>query len=138
MGECPFCSKEVIETQKVLENSHARVFYSRTPATLGTVLVVPKRHIERFEELKSEELLDIQEAVAQMARAFKEFYQVSDYVILQKNGDLAGRTVDHLHLHLVPTRIPFKEIVHEAFHYRPAISPEEMETRTSELRSFFS
>ena len=70
MGECPFCLSAIIESQCVYENTHARIFYSKTPATRGTVLVVPKRHVERFEELTRDELLGIQGAVALMAKAF--------------------------------------------------------------------
>lgn len=137
MDKCPFCSNDVILTQSVYENSAARVFYSLTPATHGTVLVVPKRHVERFEDLDSKDLIAMQAAVKAAVKAFQAIYDVKDYIVLQKNGELAGRTVEHLHLHLIPTKVHFSQIIDKAFDYRPPLSKMEMAERTNELRNFF-
>lgn len=109
--------------------------YCLTPATVGNVMVIPKRHIERFEEYTDEELLAVKKAIHEVTAKIKEVYGVSEYVILQKNGkEGAGQSVLHSHFHIISAPIPFDQIIDTAFHFRKAISDEEMMQRTTQLR----
>jgi diadenosine tetraphosphate (Ap4A) HIT family hydrolase len=54
---------------------HDRVtLYCLIPATKGNLLILPKRHIERFEQLTAEEMGIIQGEVNLFARVFEDFY----------------------------------------------------------------
>lgn len=133
---CPFCDPAILAKQAVHENAHALTLYSLTPATKGNLLIIPKRHVERFEALTAEEMGAIQAEITLFAAVFKDFYEISDYFLLQKNGRRAGQSVPHLHFHMIPTPRSIEEIVEKAFHYREKLSDEEMALRTQELRDF--
>lgn len=63
------------------------------------VLIVPKRHIERPEELRAKELHDMMigsEEIAQIL-GVKE----TGYRLLFNVGKHAGQEIDHAHLHLL-------------------------------------
>lgn len=134
---CPFCSKEVVKKQLVLEGKRVNALYCLTPATTGNILVIPKRHLTRFEDLNAEEAKEIQIIISQLANAFKEVYKVDDYVIIQKNGKRAGQSIGHIHFHILPCPVDAHRIVDTAFHYRNPISDQEMIQRTEELQEFF-
>ena len=91
---------------------------------------------EPAEQLTAAEMQIIQEEVNLFSKVFTRFYGISEFVLLQKNGENAGQSVPHLHFHMIPAPKPFNEIVHTAFHFRERISEDEMKVRTHELQSF--
>ncbi len=133
---CPFCNPVILEKQFVHENELVVTLYCLTPATRGNVLVVPKRHIESFDQLTTEEMQAVQEEINLFSAVFRDFYQTPDFVVLQKNGKLAGQSVPHLHFHLIPTAQSFYEIVNVAFNYRERLSDGEMGCYVQELQEF--
>ena len=135
-AECPFCNPDIINKQFVHETECTVTLYSLTPATKGNLLIVPKRHIERFEQLTEQEMQTVQKEITFFSSVFTKLYGISEFVILQKNGKNAGQSVAHLHFHMIPAPKPFDEIVHTAFHFREKISDEEMKLRTQELQNF--
>lgn len=135
---CPFCNPTIIDKQFIHETDASITLYCLTPATKGNILIIPKRHIERFEELTSEEMSIIQKEINLFSNVFTNFYGIPDFVILQKNGRNAGQSVSHLHFHMIPAPKSFDEIIQTAFHFREKISEEEMKIRTQELQDFLS
>ncbi len=135
---CPFCDPDVIAKQFVHETEATVTIYCLTPATKGNLLIIPKRHIEKFEQLTPEEMQTVQKEINLFSRVFTSVYGISEFVILQKNGKNAGQSVAHLHFHMIPAPKPFAEIVHTAFHFREKISDEEIKLRTHELQNFLS
>jgi diadenosine tetraphosphate (Ap4A) HIT family hydrolase len=75
------------------------------PATDGHVEIVPKRHVVSFFDLTRRELDD---AFALLKKARHEIAQMASdpdgYTIGVNEGEAAGRTVDHLHIHVIPRR----------------------------------
>ncbi len=137
-GACPFCDPAILDKQMVYEGKEVVVLYSLTPATKGNVLIIPRRHIERFDDLTASEMLEIQALISKMSQAFKEVYSSTDYFIMQKNGELAGQSQPHTHFHVFPCKEQLSKIVIKAMLYNPPISDEEMEERCMELREYFS
>lgn len=133
---CPFCNHDIINKQFVHETDHTVTLYCLTPATKGNILIIPKRHIERFEQLTTQEMQTIQKEINLFSAVFTNLYDISEFVILQKNGKNAGQSVAHVHFHMIPAPKSFDEIVYSAFHYREKISDEEMKLRTQELQDF--
>lgn len=134
--DCPFCNSAIIEKQYITETEHLYALYCLTPATKGHLLIIPKRHIIRLEELSSGEMSELSELTQQFAPVFKELYGVDDYLVLQKNGKNAGQQVPHIHFHLVPCDKHVTWIAISSFLYCPKISDYEMHLRTSELQQF--
>jgi len=80
-------------------------FYARLdnfPATRGHVEIVPKRHILSFFEIDPDELREMYGLMTDVKDKLEEEYQPNGYTIGVNDGRAAGRTVDHLHVHLIP------------------------------------
>ncbi|MEX1051785.1 MAG: HIT domain-containing protein [Patescibacteria group bacterium] len=101
MEKCLFCKivSGELESEKVLETAHYVAFKDIHPKAPVHILIVPKRHVERPEELRSDEIHDMlrgSEEVAQIL-GIKE----SGYRLLFNVGQHAGQVIDHVHLHLI-------------------------------------
>ncbi len=99
---CPFCDREVLERQVFYRGHGALGVLTHKPAVPGHVLIIPERHVERFEELTPEDLAALQETVKKVDAAVRKKYGNTDYLLLQKNGRMAGQTVPHVHFHYLP------------------------------------
>ena len=100
---CSFCS--TTKNSPLLENSLAFVIKDNYPATDWHVLVVPKRHVADYFELGTAET----RACHQLVSAARTFLLAQDRSILGfnvgiNNGAVAGQTVMHCHIHLIPRR----------------------------------
>jgi len=101
MDDCLFCKiiAETVPSQKILETTHYIAFHDIHPKAPVHVLIVPKRHVERPEELRSEEIHDMitgSEEIAQIL-SVKE----TGYRLLFNVGEHAGQEINHVHLHLI-------------------------------------
>jgi len=101
---CAFCDKTVLDIQKFYEDDLVIGLLSYKPVSPGHVLVIPKRHVERFENLANEEILCIGHLVKKIDKVISKIYGTSAYFILQKNGFEVGQTVPHVHFHYIPRK----------------------------------
>lgn len=138
IDNCPFCHSDVIERQCVLQSDYAMALYAASEAALGHLLVIPNRHVLRYEALQSEEIDDIHHLTTRLVHVIQNLYGAEDYAIIQKNGRLACQSVAHIHFHIIPCRIPFSEIIKKDYFDRNQINTEEMRIRTEEIRSFIN
>ena len=132
--KCPFCQESVKKLQCVHETPYVMTLYNLTPTAAGNLIIIPKRHIESFQEISLRELIDVRKEIYRFAQIFPKAYGVSEYVLLQKNGTKAGQSVAHIHFHMIPASISFDEIVHTAFHHREKISQDEMQSHVDHLK----
>lgn len=102
--ECPFCSQTVLQRQKFYEDERVMALYTHKPIQPGHVLIIPKRHVERFEELTDAEVSHIGQVVKKVDTAVQRVFGTSSYLLLQKNGKEVGQTVSHLHVHYIPRK----------------------------------
>lgn len=101
-GACPFCSEGVVQRQLVMEGEGVVALLTHKPAAPGHLLIIPKRHVERFEQLSPEEMEEIRQMVKRIDERARRAFGHSDYLLLQKNGKGAGQSVPHLHFHYLP------------------------------------
>ena len=101
---CPFCDRKVIEYQKYYEDDLVMGLLTHRPVCKGHCLIIPKRHIERFEKLNEEEVLAIADLIKKTHRAAAKVVKADSYILLQKNGSNVGQTVPHIHCHYIPRR----------------------------------
>src|SRR5579871_6860426 len=92
---CPFCDPEVIQKHMVGQDELGLVLYTHKPMTEGHTLIIPKRHIERFEELTEEEMISIYHLIKRIDAAASKTLGTKSYLLLQKNGKEVGQTVPH-------------------------------------------
>ena len=96
--------KGEIPCHRVFENDHVLAFLDITPLSAGHTLVVPKRPVERFEELSPEEAAEIARQLGGIAKRVLAATGAEAYNILQNNGKVSGQEVPHVHFHIIPRR----------------------------------
>ena len=101
--ECPFCH---LPNDRILfENNLAIAFRDAFPVAEGHLLVIPKRHIGSWFELKYDERESCHELILNGKKAIKnEDSSVSGFNLGVNDGLSAGQTIFHAHLHLIPRR----------------------------------
>ncbi|PLT31220.1 HIT family protein [Peribacillus deserti] len=104
MGNCIFCSiiKGDIPASKVYENEHVMAFLDISQVTKGHTLVIPKAHQENIYELTPETASQLFSAVPDIANAIKKEFKPIGLNVLNNNGEHAGQSVFHYHMHLIP------------------------------------
>jgi histidine triad (HIT) family protein len=104
MSDCIFCKiiDGEIPSSKVFENEHVLAFLDISQVTKGHTLVIPKVHKENLYELTPEIAKNLFEVVPEIARAMKQEFQPVGLNLLNNNGEAAGQSVFHFHMHLIP------------------------------------
>lgn len=102
--DCIFCklANGMMDTNTVYEDDAFRVILDVAPAAQGHALVLPKEHYADALEADEATLGKAMTLAARTGRAVKEALGCDGINILQNNGEAAGQTVFHLHLHVVP------------------------------------
>lgn len=99
MAECIFCN---LKEKKVIDNANFFALYDANPASPGHMIIIPKRHVVSFFELNEEEVVDMHNLLKKAAETIKQKYGATDFNIGINEGELAGRTIHHLHVHIIP------------------------------------
>lgn len=99
---CAFCNPEVLDRQIFYRGEKALGILTHKPAVPGHVLIIPERHVTRFEDLSPEEVAAIGDTIKKVDLAVKKIFGPVDYLLIQKNGQSAGQTVPHVHFHYLP------------------------------------
>ena len=101
--DCLFCN--IPPVRIILENELAYAVRDGYPVTEMHSLIIPKRHIQDYFDLTTEELI----ACDQLIRSLKDEISNSDnsvngFNIGMNSGETAGQTIFHCHIHLIPRR----------------------------------
>lgn len=101
---CIFCEilNGNIPCNKVFENDNFIAILDAFPANEGHTLVIPKKHFENIFEIDEEILKEGYFIAQKIAKSIKKAFNIENINILQNNGALAGQTVNHFHIHIVP------------------------------------
>lgn len=102
--ECPFCDPAVLQRQAFYADDLVLALYTHRPVMPGHCLVIPKRHVERFERLTDAEADQICRVIKKVNAAVEKVFSTSPYLLLQKNGWEVGQSVPHIHFHYVPRK----------------------------------
>lgn len=104
MADCIFCKiiDKEIPSKLIYEDQDFRAILDVAPATKGHVLILPKEHAETLTDLSDEKASKILILAKKIVNALKKVHDFTDYNIVQNNGRIAGQTVGHFHLHIIP------------------------------------
>ncbi|WP_338470505.1 HIT family protein [Niallia sp. XMNu-256] len=104
MSDCIFCKiiNGDIPSAKVFENENVVAFLDISQVTKGHTLIIPKVHKENIYELTPEMAKDIFEVAPEIAKALKTTYNPVGLNVVNNNGEKAGQSVFHFHMHLIP------------------------------------
>lgn len=78
---------------------------NRKPVVPGHVLVCPVRPVERFRELRPEEVADLFSATQRVANMVEKHFNATSLTIAIQDGPEAGQTVKHVHVHVLPRKM---------------------------------
>ena len=97
-NNCIFCNPTNILIQGEYTYSRLDGF----PVSEGHCLVIPKRHVSSIDDLTDSELKDLYVVMKQTKILLCETYQPDGFNIGINEGEAAGQTVEHLHIHIIP------------------------------------
>ncbi len=101
---CIFCklANGVIPTNSIYEDEDFNVILDMSPATKGHALILPKDHADNLYELSDETAKKVMVLAKKLAGTMTEKLQCDGFNLVQNNGEAAGQTVFHFHMHLIP------------------------------------
>ncbi|HFD4960336.1 TPA: HIT family protein [Streptococcus pyogenes] len=104
MENCIFCSiiQGDIPSSKVYEDEQVLAFLDISQTTKGHTLVIPKQHVRNLLEMTAETASHLFARIPKIARAIQSATGATAMNIINNNEALAGQTVFHAHVHLVP------------------------------------
>ncbi len=104
---CIFCGilNNELPASRVYEDEHTLAFLDIHPIARGHALVVPKRHVESYTDLSSNEVSQLAQVGRLVAAHLKSALEGCEGVSLSlADGTSAGQEVPHAHLHVIPRR----------------------------------
>ena len=104
MDNCIFCKiiSGDIPSATIFENDEFKVILDRFPAAKGHVLIMPKTHCANIFEIDPDLAGRLFTLAVRIAGIVKKATGAENMNIIQNNGPIAGQTVDHFHLHIIP------------------------------------
>jgi histidine triad (HIT) family protein len=102
--DCIFCklANGVIPTNSLYEDDVVRVIFDASPASKGHVLIIPKQHFDNVYSLDDDTAAHIFKVAVKVASTLKDVLNLEGLNIVQNNGEIAGQTVFHFHMHIIP------------------------------------
>ena len=104
MENCIFCkiANGEIPSATLYEDEDFRVILDLGPASKGHALILPKAHAADIYELPDETAGKAMILAKHMAARLRDGLNCDGFNIVQNNGEIAGQTVFHFHMHIIP------------------------------------
>ena len=102
--KCIFCkiANGEIPSKTLYENEKYRVILDLGPATKGHALILPKDHYANLYELPEDAASEVMKLAKKMAAQMTDKLGCDGFNLVQNNHEIAGQTVFHFHMHLIP------------------------------------
>lgn len=101
---CIFCKiiAGEIPSRTIYEDNDFKVILDVNPASKGHALILPKIHCADLYEIDGDLLAKAAKLAKKLAMHMSEVLDCDGLNLLQNNGEVAGQTVFHFHMHLIP------------------------------------
>jgi histidine triad (HIT) family protein len=101
---CIFCkiANGEIPSATLYEDKNFRVILDLSPASKGHALILPKKHAANLFELTDETASKVMVLAKQIAAVLQEGLHADGVNLVQNNGEAAGQTIFHFHMHIIP------------------------------------
>ncbi|MCI9047202.1 MAG: HIT family protein [Hungatella sp.] len=102
--DCIFCklANGVIPAASLYEDDAFRVILDANPASKGHALILPKHHYQDLCELDEAIGAKVLNVAAKIGKAMTDGLGCAGFNLVQNNGEAAGQTVMHFHVHVIP------------------------------------
>lgn len=103
-NNCIFCkiANGEIPTNSIYEDDDFRVILDASPATKGHALIIPKEHYKDMYEIDEDVAAKAMRLAKKLTIKMTDKLGCAGFNILQNNREVAGQTVFHFHMHLIP------------------------------------
>lgn len=103
MENCLFCkfNNGEIDVEKIFENDEFFVIRDINPQAPIHLLAIVKHHYKLFSEMEEGDISNIGKVLFEISKHQIEWGLKNGYRILVNQGDDAGQTVGHLHIHIL-------------------------------------
>lgn len=103
-NNCIFCklANGQIPTNSIYEDDDFKVILDASPASKGHALILPKEHYADIFEIDEDVLAKAAKLAKKIMTREKDVLKCQGYNLVQNNGETAGQTVFHFHMHLIP------------------------------------
>jgi diadenosine tetraphosphate (Ap4A) HIT family hydrolase len=103
MKSCPFC--RITPDRIVAEDEVCVATRDHYPVSPGHTLIIPRRHVESFRDMTSDEWNSVHKLAADLANKMQaDDPAVQGFNLGINDGRTAGQTIMHAHIHLIPRR----------------------------------
>ena len=101
---CIFCKiiNKEIPSLIVYEDVLSIAILDISQQTKGHTLIIPKQHVENIFELDEKLGQHLFSVTIKITNLLKEKLHFSNVNILNNNGPIAGQSVNHYHIHIIP------------------------------------
>ena len=100
---CLFCNVSLSEY--IFENNLAFSTFDPYPVSKHHSLIVPKRHVENYFDMSKEEIISCNKLIIKMRDKIQVIDPTVDgFNIGTNSGKVAGQSIMHCHIHLIPRR----------------------------------
>lgn len=101
---CIFCkiANGTIPSRTLYEDEDFRVILDLSPVTKGHALILPKEHFKNLYEIDDRTASKALVLARDMAVKMTEQFGCDGFNVIQNNNEVAGQTVFHFHIHLIP------------------------------------
>jgi len=105
-NSCLFCDLQLNDRKRIIaENELAYAVHDGFPVTEGHTLLIPKRHVADYFGLVQAEVHAINRLMTEQKKLLQEADQtIEGFNIGMNCGEVAGQTIFHCHIHLIPRR----------------------------------
>lgn len=101
---CEFCNNPALLSRTVYANDLVFAFVGNMPIVPGHLLICPVRHVSKIDDLSDNELLAIKELLVKLKSPLRNIFHAEGFNYAWNEGGVAGQSVDHLHIHLIPRK----------------------------------
>ncbi len=102
--KCQFCELKEIKQRKIAENAFAWCFPTHQPIVPGHVLICPLRCVSSMDDLTRQEIRALLDLRSKLKKAMIKIFNADGFNYAWNEGEVAGQTVPHLHLHMIPRK----------------------------------
>ena len=102
--DCIFCKIAAgeIPSRKIYEDSDLIAIMDLNPTSKGHSLIIPKEHCTNIYDIDEDIAAKVMKTAKKLATKMTVALNCDGFNLLQNNGEPAGQTMFHFHMHLIP------------------------------------
>jgi histidine triad (HIT) family protein len=136
MSDCLFCriTAGKVPAYKVYENDRVSAFLDINPSAIGHVLIIPRTHVSRIEDLSILDAEALFKALHRLVKPIRMGVGADAVMIGVNDGPGSGQEVPHVHIHVIPRSSgDGGSIIQSAIHIRKLVT-EKLEITAEKIR----